>query len=615
MSLEDFANRIAHQRLLRHLLFLAAAILSITIIGYHFGTFDQAIHIPFLKAGADPSLYPGDAFIALRQTQYSFFWFAFWPFYLWGHLEVTLFAVHLLAIYLTFWAAWSLSLTLFKDALAGLVGMAAFVFPHIGFLGFPVIEFSLLNRTFVLPFLLFAINLYLQKRYLAAFLLLGLMTNLHALSANLVTAMLIFVSLVEIRRVGIAKVFQGAGLFLIAAAPVLLMKANSSQLGDWSLRPEWLSIVARGVLSQIFYPFTPTFYVLLPTICGFCAVGLFLVAHGVSPAPHHERTICLMLIAAFLIFGVGVFTAQVLPVTILIESQVNRVGLFILIFAYLHFANYLVREYRARRMNQASFVLLAGTFYVSAFPIFPLAVWGLLRRLKPGRLNMGWTTTGIIGSIGFCVPIAIGVAGGLWQPGIHVFARQTAWYEVQRWARDHTPPEAVFITPPEKWWLFEPEWRVFSERSTLVELSDLLEVALAPQYLNTWLARFNTLAPGAVEQFNGNIYDSVRLTRQAYYSLTDQALLQAACTYQAEYLVIEKPHTRNFPLLYENQRYIIYSLDRSLCSSLSYFLRMSLISPKVLMANIHCDSISNWRNSTISTGVYVYVCPSASKVT
>ena len=174
MSLAIFADRIASHRGLRSLFFLTAALLSILLIGYHFGTFDQIVHIPFLKATADPSLYPGDAFVALRTPPISYFWYFFVPFYRWGSLEVTMFAAHVLATTLTFAAFWRLSLTLFGDPVAGTLAVITFIFPHFGFLGFPVIEFSLLNRTFVLPFLLFVIDLYLSRHYVRAFLLLGL---------------------------------------------------------------------------------------------------------------------------------------------------------------------------------------------------------------------------------------------------------------------------------------------------------------------------------------------------------------------------------------------------------------------------------------------------------
>ena len=57
-------------------MFLSAiTVLTIFFTGYHFGTFDQVIHIAFLEKTADPALFPGDAFLNLRQYTFSFFWF------------------------------------------------------------------------------------------------------------------------------------------------------------------------------------------------------------------------------------------------------------------------------------------------------------------------------------------------------------------------------------------------------------------------------------------------------------------------------------------------------------------------------------------------------------
>jgi hypothetical protein len=556
--LAAFANRIASHRGLRSLFFLTAALFSILLIGYHFGTFDQIVHIPFLKAAADPSLYPGDAFVALRNPPISYFWNFFTPFYRWGILEGVMFTVHVLATTLTFGAVWRLSLTLFGDSVASTLAVVTFIFPHFGFLGFPVLEFSLLNRTFVLPFLLFAIDLYLHKHYIGAFLLLGLTANLHPLSAGMVTTMLLFTTLVEVRRIGLARLFQAAATFLIGAAPILMLWLNNHQSVDWSLRPEWLSIIARGVLTQVLYPFAAIPFVLLLTLSGFSAVGLLLIARRAAPAPAVERPVSLMLIAAGLIFAVGVFTAQFLPITVLIEMQLNRVSLFIFIFAYLYFANYLARELCTQRMHSSCFALLAGTFISNPLAIFPLAIWGLLRWLKPRRLNW-WVAAGsVVGMFGLCIAIALSL--GIWQPGIHIFAPQTDWVDAQQWARQNTPHNAVFITPPQKGGLYEAEWRVFSERSSVVSIYELFEIALRPHYLDTWRERFDLLAPGVVQQFNGNYFESNTLTSRAFYTLTDQEILQAARSFAAGYLVVEQPHRRDLPLLYENQGYIIYQL-------------------------------------------------------
>src|SRR3990172_13072701 len=111
----------------------------------------------------------------MRYQHFSFFLFFFLPFYKLGVLEAGLFIVHVFITYFTYWALWTLSDTLFRNPLASLLGVLAFTIPHIGFAGFPVFEFSLLNRTFVLPFLLWAILLFLRGRYLPAFTLLGVM--------------------------------------------------------------------------------------------------------------------------------------------------------------------------------------------------------------------------------------------------------------------------------------------------------------------------------------------------------------------------------------------------------------------------------------------------------
>jgi len=71
-SLTTFADRLAKKTLLRHALFFGIAMIAIWANGYHFGTFDQVVHIPFLKKFADPGLYPADAFLNLRSEHYSF---------------------------------------------------------------------------------------------------------------------------------------------------------------------------------------------------------------------------------------------------------------------------------------------------------------------------------------------------------------------------------------------------------------------------------------------------------------------------------------------------------------------------------------------------------------
>ena len=284
------AELLARPVLREHLLFLAATLFVVLFYGYHFGTFDQVIHIPSLTEFADASFYPGDQFIDLRFQHYSYFWLLFIPFYHLGVLEISMFVTHLIATYATFWALWALSDVLFHNRLTCIITIVALALPHMSFGGWTIFEFSLLNRTFVLPFLLWAIVLFLRRHYLLAFALLGLMYNLHALSVNFVLAMFLLDCVLEWRKVGWRTIILGMILFVVAALPVLIWKL-SGPAGDWGEQPEWLSIVARGLLYNNIYMLSPHPHILLATAAGCGAVALFFIARRYAPSSEHNMTV------------------------------------------------------------------------------------------------------------------------------------------------------------------------------------------------------------------------------------------------------------------------------------------------------------------------------------
>ena len=151
-------------------------------------------------------------------------------------------------------------------------------------------------------------------------------------------------------------------------------------------------------------------------------------------------------------------------------------------------------------------------------------------------------------------------SSNIWQPGIHVFPQKSAYYEVQLWARAKTNKEDVFIVPPYKGWFYDTVWRVGSERSSLAHLFDLGEIAIVPSGLSPWKERFEKLAPGVIQKFNGDPFASIRQTLKAYYSLSAEDFKRIAKTYKASYLVIEKPHRYELPKVFENEGYTVYDV-------------------------------------------------------
>ncbi len=499
LSLNKFALQLEENSLLRHVFFMAAAVASIFLIGYHFGTFDQSVHLPFLKAFADPSLYPADPFITLRNDQYSFFWYFFLPFLKLGILEPAMFLVHLLVTALFFKAVWELGITLFGKPMAALFAVLSFIIPHFGFVGFPVIEFSLQSRTFVLPFLLMAVNSYLRGRPGFAFFLLGLMYNLNLLMTNFVLVILVISSLANIRKIGWKKAGFSAVLFLIGALPVLIWKMRSGTGLDLSLRPEWLSAISRGTMYQIFYIFSNTPFMLL-TLSGICGIVMFFIAKKNNQMNGHAGQMKQFVAILIGILTFQIFSIYCLPLTFIIQLQISRACLFILIFAYICFAGYLADEYHSGKISGGNFLLIFGCLVLSISAVIPLLAW-IIHRKYPSLLKKGLPAAVTILVILVGLTILGFKIAALWRPGIHVYADSSPWIDIQNWARKNSPKEAIFITPPQEAGPYQPDWRVFSERSSIASLYDLFEIALKPDYFATWKPRFESLAPEALEKF------------------------------------------------------------------------------------------------------------------
>lgn len=581
----QLADRLEASRRDRGVFFGALTLVAILLAGYHFGTFDQAVHIPFLKRIADPSLYPGDAFLELRRTHYSFFWFAFVPAYRLGLLEPTLFGVHVAATWLTFALFWALGRQLYRDSLAALIACLAFAVPHIGFASFPVLEFSLLNRTFVLPFLLLVILWYLEGRTARAFALLGLLFNFHALSATFVLALLLFDGALRHRAVGGRRLAVGLGLFALAALPVLVWRlATPREVSPIALAPDWLDVLGRSLLYNVFHLVGPMPYLWVISAFGFASFGLFWVARRRLPPGPHDRAVNHFMLAVLAIVLLQPVVTNLLPLVLLVQLQIVRAGIFALIFGYLAFAAYLAGRIRSRVRAQAEAeeevgakvqaggnldprnspwdarddALLVGSFIALTPPIGPLAVYAVQRCVAGRRARA--VLAGIVIAGIYCGSFFMARHYRMWSPGIHLYAQTSPWLAAQHWARDHSAKDALFITPPQIYWLYEPDWRVHSERSTVATLTEVLEMAFDPEFLAIWQPRFEAVAPGALARFRGDVFENRRLAAEAYDGISDAELAAVADRYGASYAVVARPRMRGFPVAYANQDFVIYDL-------------------------------------------------------
>lgn len=528
--------------------------LVVILYGYYFGTFDQASHIPFLKKSVDPTLYPNDHFFDLRSTHYSFFWLFFAPMIKIHLLEISMFVVHLLVTYLTFWAIWSLSVTLFKNPLTSFITTIAFIFPHIGFSGFPLFEFSLLNRTFALPFELFALNFYLNHKEFRAFFILGIMYNFHVISVNFFMAMICFDMLLRWQKFGLVFIGKAILIFILGALPVLIWKFGSSGI-DFYPHYEWFDLLNRTTFFHLFnFVSLKNVQVILISLNGIASLYLFFTFAKTQHEKKHQ-VFRNFIYAGILVLLVQFVSTYLFPSTIIIQSQISRIGILISSFSYFYVASYVSTLFRKSTINKAAVMFVAMIF--TLFPLLFLITYCFEKKIT--NTYLAGIFIGVITLFFSATLITIFVVN-LWSPGFYIYPRRTAFTEMQLWAKNNTPKDAIFITPPEKWWMYETEWRVLSERSSVSTISELLEAAFDPAYISYWRPRFEAVAPGAIKQYDGDFFTNLNVTKKAYNSLHKQDILNISRLYNASYILVEKPTLYNLPVAHQNKEYSMYKI-------------------------------------------------------
>ena len=551
-----FIEEINNNRLKRHLLFLALTLITVFINGYHFGTFDQVFHIPFLKVWDNPSLYPNDPFVGLREYHFSYFWFMFLPAYRLGILEPVMFITHLAITYGTFWAFWDLCDLLFHNQLANVLLIFALVIPHIGFPGFQIIEFSLLNRTFVIPFLLGAIVLYLKKKYAWSFLLLGLMFDLHLVYTVFVIAMLVVDMALRRKEMEWKKILPALILFFLAILPLLIRKDSIDPGLDFSLRPELRDMEALSTLYTVYYPFGKVIYVLATTLQGFACVAIILLTMRRFPNLGTDLIFKNFLWAIAGIILVGSVASYFLPVTFFIQLQLIRAGVFLLYFGYIYFAYLIAKTIETENLSRTESILLIIAYVTFLVPLASLLYW----QFRKAGSQKTLTYRKIIVLLVIAVEIGAAAYFDYLAPGYHIYGSKTAWVETQKWAKENTPQDAMFITPPDQYWHYVPDWRVFSERGTIATIPEFEVLHLNPEYMPGFVERFEDVAPGAIQKFNGDFRITVEVTREAFASLSDRDFIRIGEKYHAQYLVLPLSHKVSFTPIYTNSEFAIYYL-------------------------------------------------------
>ncbi|MCG3149609.1 MAG: hypothetical protein PCFJNLEI_03074 [Verrucomicrobiae bacterium] len=527
---------------------LVLAALQMWWAGYELGVGNQSIQVPFLLRLHDATLFARDVMVTTTLERYPTLFYRVVAQALPVVALPTLYAgLHLLATTGVFLAVVALARGMFQsDRVAGIGCLLLLAGQHQALAEQTLYSTGFTHTWAVFPLTLAALALLYHNRPFLAFALAGLSFNIHALEAG---QLLLVLSAWAVCSVPLRKLAGLVAVFLLLALPTLVPMLLHREHFDAT----WLQLMHVRSAHHSF-PFTwwrpgepdvPRFLLIL---------ALAGVALSLNPGPQLRKTL-LLTGGVMVLFVAGILFTEIWPNPLFIRAQLFRSSRFLLILALLCVAAGCARGWR----NRLEFIPATLTFLCLALPpwlgLLPVAVVvATVAALANRRLL--WQQAALAGS-------AVLVSLAAWRTIDFVLAvrptlalhrpeagNEPAWVDVQTWARDHTPQDALFLTPAQM-----NGFRVHSQRAIVGEWRDGTQLFFSSAFARPWWERMNLLQPGLRLAPDGK---RLLVQGRSLSQLTDGDLLTLAEKFTASHLVVAAEPPRKLMLLYRNQHWAVY---------------------------------------------------------
>ena len=561
---------------------MLASLASLTLIGYRFGDSNHGITVPILKRFIDRSLYPGDALVATGEAFPTIFYrllATFLPSTDW--VPFAYFALYVVSIALTYaavfrMAVWASGGDRSIGALAVLLAMPV----RTGLAGEALYRVAFSHSHLASGLDLMALALFLEGRRLLPLLMLSLGVYNHALYSLYLLVPFTLMLLWEARTLP-----RKTTLTRLAAAwvPVLPFLVNAIAQGK-PMTQEWLDLL---ILRSSHHSFPGAFGDALPDAVVWLLLG---TAAAFRSGSGRFFSFGVFILATAILFVVGTVFTEFIPSKAFLQFQPHRIWRFLSVILLAFMATDIARLWRSTPLMR----LLAAMYFLAVFAtgleqlgplvliaVFaanqpPLPVWlrltgaaSLVMLQWPDR-TVAWTDYMVEfvrrfqnPSIFVILGVALLLALAISQPDrgstrvlsvlafiltvgplvVDNFNRQRDRFEqgsfraAQNWARENTPKNALFLTPPK-----EAGFRVFSERSIVGEWKDGTQQYFDDGFAKEWGARMETVMA------------------QEFGKYTDEEIVALAQRFGADYIV-GQGRRRRLPIVFDGGSTVIYSVQ------------------------------------------------------
>lgn len=606
----------------KYTLIFCAFTVNLLLYGYEYG--NNSYHdylLAYIQKIIDPALYPKDLYLSTLRTFPSLYiyFMAFWAEFF--SLESVHFIAYLLIKFLLFWITYNIAEDCFKSKTTA--GLSVFLLssaPTANFLGLfggePLIRPLLYQSTFIVPFLLLALHLFLKGQYLSSLCLLAVSYFFNGLMANYVVVMLFFASLMIWKNQSQhhKKLMSSAWLIFAALWLLWFTLTPKDSLSTAFEQTDFVKFL-KNYYSAHYFPSTWNTQKWLTALT---YLGWFVLSiYQSSLSAHYKKIVNGFLLALLTMWAAASIFGEIFPLRPLIALMFFRSDIFLIFFGLIAGAD-VIRQLLSASSEKK--VLLGG---LMLFALMSLQLYGtktllgLLVLFSLARLgdSLSWLKIVFRSLAVFCLLL---VFFELHQPaqlktqmilfvflGFLILAKDSGniksippraylyssififlllatyadvifyridhrsltykpplrgdWEDVQKWVQRHTGKDALFVVPP-----YVNGFRTFSQRSVFVEKIDGGAMHWNIGYEQKWAERLNELGYTDAPYLNFNssapLDPLVMQTRLIYAVNGEENFLRLKDKYGVEFVIEESFRQLSFPLIYQNQAFLVYRI-------------------------------------------------------
>jgi hypothetical protein len=321
-------------------LLLLLAMAQVMFAGYRLGVGNQSIQIPFLKHYVDGGLFANDPMVKETLADYPSFFFKLLAVVV-GRIDLNTayFWLHVLTAAAVLYAAYGLGKAIFKDRASGIVlALLMLAGHHRALAGDDLYSLGFTHTWAVFPLALWAMMFLYQGRNLLAFALLGIIFNLHALTAGYLLVMFLAWAIFDYRRPGwIWRLAMLLGVFFILASPTLIDMLNHRQ----QFGPQWME---RTRIRSHEHSFPSTWWTTgasdLPRFV--LLLGLSAVSLSFPAERTNQRKSLFFAAGVGFLFLIGWVFSDIWPNATVVRAQLFRSSRLIVVLMLAHLAHAIV---------------------------------------------------------------------------------------------------------------------------------------------------------------------------------------------------------------------------------------------------------------------------------